>query len=1051
MYEELPQKISYPKIEQDILAFWEKNGIFQRSIEERDKKRFFAFFEGPPTANGRPGIHHVIARTVKDTVCRLKTMQGYRVERKAGWDTHGLPVEIEVEKALGLEKKDQIFDYGVAKFNAKCKESVWSYKTEWDAMTRQIGYWVDLENPYITYTNEYIESVWWILKEFWRKGLIYQGHKILPYCPHCETPLSSHEVSQGYEEVKDPSVFVKARIKGEENTSFLVWTTTPWTLLSNVALALNPEVEYVQVLHNDEHLILARERLGELHGEYTVVKQMNGADLENVEYQPFFDFIEPAKKAYYTVLGDFVTTTDGSGIVHIAPAFGEDDYQIGLKYDLPILQPVDKSGKFTEEITSWAGLFVKDADKSIIKNLQERNILYRTEQVLHSYPHCWRCDWPLLYYARKSWYIRTTAFKDRLVENNKKINWYPKEVGEGRFGEWLENNIDWSLSRDRFWGTPLPVWICQECGHQECIGSVDDLKTRSDDVPDDLDLHKPYIDDVKLKCEKCSGAMERVPEVIDCWFDSGSMPYAQWHYPFENRDKFEQSFPADFISEGVDQTRGWFYSLLVIGAFLFDKPAYKACLSIEMILDKEGQKMSKTKGNTVDPFEIINRLGADALRWYLLTVSPPWVPTRFDTEGVDEVVRKFLGTLVNTYSFFAMYANIDHFDYVEKERIPVQERPELDRWICSALTTLTKKVSQNLERYDLTKATRSIGSFVLDDLSNWYVRRSRRRFWKSETGHDKRSAFQTLYECLLTLSRLMAPFAPFISEKLYLGLTGEQKNYPDSVHLCRYPAAGEAPVDYTDELLETRMDLVRRVVFLGRSLRNNAAIKVRQPLSEIIIVDQNNRKKKLIDGMEHLILDELNVKDISYVESEDELLQKRAEPVFKTLGPKFGKMVNKAAEAIRNFSDEEIHHLLANGGRLLVVEGHEAKIMPEDLSILTENRQGLVADRDDDLIAAIRTTLSEELVDEGLAREFINRIQNMRKEAGLEVTDRIFIRTQASPTLARAIEHLSQYIKDETLCHDLEIGKTDGDFVKEWKINDQVASIGIAKAQDATL
>jgi isoleucyl-tRNA synthetase len=1046
MYKQLPEKISLPDIERAILKFWQENRIFERSIEERDENNPFVFFEGPPTANGRPGIHHVISRTVKDAVCRLKTMQGFRVERKAGWDTHGLPVEIEVEKALGLDGKDQVLEYGIAKFNAKCKESVWSYKQEWDELTRRIGFWVDLEHPYITYTNEYIESVWWIIKEFWKKQLLYQGFKILPYCPHCETPLSSHEVSQGYEEVKDPSVYVKVKIKGEENTYFLVWTTTPWTLISNVALAFHPEVQYVKVRHNEENLILAQARLGVLQGEYEILAEYTGADLAGKEYEPLYTFVVPPKRAYYAALADFVTTTDGSGIVHIAPAFGEDDYQLGLKYDLPVVQPVDKSGKFTSEITPWAGQFVKDADKGIIADLKSRKILYRTEPILHSYPHCWRCKSPLLYYARKSWYIRTTAFKDKLIANNSKISWHPREVGEGRFGEWLENNIDWSLSRDRFWGTPLPIWTCEKCKHQECIGGIEELKTQSPSVPADLDLHKPYIDEIYLTCSKCGGKMMRVPEVIDCWFDSGSMPYAQWHYPFENQEKFKKSFPADFISEGVDQTRGWFYSLLVLGTFLFDQPAYKTCVSLELILDKEGQKMSKTRGNTVDPFTFINHQGADALRWYLLTVSPPWLPTRFDPEGVTEVYGKFFNTLLNTYSFFALYANIDKFEYEAQERIPISNRPEIDRWISSALTSLSKKVNDSLERYDLTKATRGIANFVVDDLSNWHVRRSRRRFWKSETGHDKLSAFQTLYECLLTVSKLMAPFAPFLSEEIYRNLTDRNNAGAESVHLSQYPTAGKAPVDFSDEILETRMDLVRRVVFLGRSLRNEAGVKVRQPLAHLFIVAPGDRRKQLIQGMENLIVEELNVKSIQFIADEKELLSRKAEPIFKNLGPKFGKTVNKAAEAIRAFGEKEIEHLLRNSGKLLVIDGHEAKITIEDINLVAENRPGVVVDSEGDLTVGLDTKISEELLFEGLAREFVNRVQNMRKDHGLEVTDRIKIWAQASPKLGNAIEQLSDYIKNETLSESITLGKVDGSYKKDWKIGDEIVAIGIEKS-----
>ncbi len=1046
MYKVLTEKLNFPAIEKEILDYWQQHKIFARSISERDEKKSFVFFEGPPTANGRPGIHHVISRTVKDAVCRLKTMQGYRVERKAGWDTHGLPVEIEVEKQLGLDGKDQVMAYGIGAFNAKCKESVWSYKQEWDELTRRIGFWVDLEHPYITYTNDYIETVWWILKQFWQKKLIYQGFKILPYCPHCETPLSSHEVSLGYEDVKDPSIFVKAKLKGKDNTYFLVWTTTPWTLISNVALAFNPEIEYVQVRHGEDNLILAKSRLLVLDGSYEVVAEFTGEQLAGWEYEPFYTFVKPDKRAYYTTLGDFVTTTDGSGIVHIAPAFGEDDYQLGLKYDLPIVQPVDNSGKFTAEIIPWAGQFVKDADRSIIQDLKQRGLLYRVETIEHSYPHCWRCKSPLLYYARKSWYIKTTAFKDKLIALNKKIQWYPREVGEGRFGEWLENNIDWALSRDRFWGTPLPIWQCGSCGHQECIGSVEELKNKATQpFAEDLDLHKPYIDEILLRCEQCSGEMHRVAEVIDCWFDSGSMPYAQWHYPFENKDKFAKNFPADFISEGVDQTRGWFYSLLVIGAFLFDQPAYKTCVSLELILDKDGQKMSKSRGNAVDPFDFLEAQGADALRWYLLTVSPPWVPTRFDPEGVREVIRKFLGTLANTYSFFVLYANIDQFKYDINKRIPVEKRSELDRWLCSRLYSLTRSVNDNLSRYDLTKASRSISEFVINDLSNWYVRRSRRRFWKSEMGDDKLAAYQTLYECLLTVSKLMAPMAPFFAEEIYLNLSTGQPNRKDSVHLETYPAVNESPIDFYDESLETRMDLVRRIVFLGRSLRNEAGIKVRQPLSTITVVVRNDKHREMIQSMSHLILEELNVKRLQFVADQKELIKFKAEPIFKNLGPKFGKNVNKAAEAIRHFTDADILHLREYGSKTLVIDGHEVHITPEDVIISTESKEGTAAAVDGELTVSLDLHISEELLYEGMAREFVNRVQNMRKEAGFEVTDRIEIWLQTSEKLAQAVSVQAEYIQNETLCESLHIGQKGGEFIKETTIDKEKILVGISK------
>ncbi|MBN1464237.1 isoleucine--tRNA ligase [candidate division KSB1 bacterium] len=1034
-----------PELEREILKFWQEDKTFERSINDRPIDNPFVFYEGPPTANGRPGIHHVIARTVKDVVCRLKTMQGYRVERKAGWDTHGLPVEIEVEKELGLDGKDQVIEYGVAEFCKKCRESVWTYKQEWDQLTERMGYWIDLDNPYITYTNDYIESVWWILKQFWEKGLIYQGFKILPYCPHCETPLSGHEVSQGYEEIKDPSIYVKAKIKNRDNTYFLVWTTTPWTLISNVALALHPDATYVKVLHKEQYLILAQARLGVLEGDYEIVESFNGSELANSDYEPFFSYVEPDKKAYYTALADFVTMSDGSGIVHIAPAFGEDDYQLGLLYDLPMIHPVDKSGKFVSAVTPWAGRFVKDADVDIIVDLKHRGLLYRTEKITHSYPHCWRCKSPLLYYARKSWYIKTTAIKEKLIANNKKIDWHPKEVGSGRFGEWLENNIDWALSRDRFWGTPLPVWRCEACQHDDCIGSTAELREKGIDVPVNLDLHKPSVDAILMKCPKCNGLMRRVPEVIDCWFDSGSMPVAQWHYPFENKDIFAKKFPADFISEGVDQTRGWFYSMLVIGTFLFDQPTFKTCLSVDMILDKEGQKMSKSKGNSVDPFQQMEKYGADILRWYLLTVSPPWLPTRYDEDGLQDVNRKFFGTLTNTYSFFAMYADIDQFEYSHAERIAPERRSQIDRWILAVLQSVSANIISNLAEYDLTKAARALADFVVDDLSNWYVRRSRRRFWKSEMGDDKRAAFQTLHECLVTVCRLMAPFAPFLSEAIYRNLTRENKHFATSVHLCDYPTTGSAPLDYADALLEERMQLVRRMVEAGRSIRNDAGLRVRQPLAKILIVDKDGRRAQLIKDMENLIIEELNVKSIQFVQDQNELLNLKAEPVYKNLGPKFGRLVNQAAEAIKSFGEREIKNILNNGGERLVVDGHEAMILPDDMIIKTEDKPGLAAATEGDLTIALATDISEELLDEGLAREFVNRVQNMRKEAGFQVTDRINIFVKASDRLAKALMNEAEYIQNETLCLGIEHGTAiNGDFQKELKIDDLAALVGIA-------
>jgi isoleucyl-tRNA synthetase len=1043
MYKELSTQLNFPDLEQTILDYWDENGIFQKSITTRDAGKPFIFYEGPPTANGKPGIHHVISRTIKDLVCRFKTMQGYRVERKAGWDTHGLPVEIQVEKELGFKNKDDVEKYGVANFNAKCRESVWQYKSDWDQLTRRIGYWVDLSDPYITYENNYIESVWWILCQIWNKGLLYKGHKIVPYCPRCETPLSSHEVSQGYRDVEDPSVYVKMPIKGEPDTSFLVWTTTPWTLISNVAVALNPDIEYVKVKSDDEFLILAKSRLSVVTDEATIVESYKGAALIGKDYEPLFTFVKADKRLHYSVAGDFVSTDDGSGIVHIAPAFGEDDYKVGRENDLPFLQPVDASGRFVPEVTPYAGQFVKDADPRIIEDLKSHGRLFKSQMYTHSYPHCWRCDSPLLYYAKESWFIKTTAIKERLVANNKQVDWYPKEVGTGRFGEWLENNIDWSLSRDRYWGTPLPIWQCEACDAAHCIGSIEELRKLS--AREEIaDLHKPFVDDITIPCQKCGATMRRTPEVIDVWFDSGSMPVAQWHFPFENQDIFERSFPADFISEGVDQTRGWFYSLLAIATLVFDKPCYKACISNDLILDKNGQKMSKTRGNAVNPESVLNECGADALRWYLISVSPPWVPTRFDSEGVREVLRKFLGTLLNVYSFFAIYTNIDKFTYVSAS-IPVKERAEIDRWLTSSLNALVARIEAYMERYDLTKVARAISDFVLDELSNWYVRRCRRRFWKSDLGRDKMAAFETLYEVLLTLAKLMAPLAPFFSEEVYLNLTRPSNTGTESVHLETYPSKSAAAFSYRDAELEARMGLVRRIVNLGRLLRNESNIKVRQPLSRIVVVAKKQSTRDQVSGMTNLILEEINVKKIEFVTNVEDLTLKRAVPQFKRLGPRLGKMANPTAAAIKELEHEQITELERAGNLRLTVAEEVVEIVSDDIEILSESAEGLMVQNDNELTVALDTVVTPELREEGLAREFVNRVQNMRKSAGYDVVDRINIYTVLSDELGKAVQKRADYIRNETLADKLVNGVLEDAFKQEWEISGSRETIAIQK------
>jgi len=1019
MFKQLSDRINYHELEQVIQKFWDAEKIFEKSISDREGASQYTFFEGPPTANGRPGIHHVMSRTLKDLVCRYKTMKGYQVHRKAGWDTHGLPVEIEVEKHLGMKHKDEILDFGIAKFNDECKKSVWKYKTDWEEMTRMMGYWVDLQHPYVTFENNYIESIWWALKQYYDAGLIYKGYKIQPYCPRCETPLSSHEVSLGYKDVKDPSIYVKMKVLGEEKTFFLVWTTTPWTLISNVALAVHPEVTYVKVEHKDEYLILAEARLAVLGEEYKEVERFKGADLLGKEYERLFAYHDTTEKGWYLVGADFVSTEDGSGIVHMAPAYGEDDYQAGLRHKLPTIHPVNKSGEFGPEVTDFAGKFVKDADPEIIANLKRRGLMFRKESYIHSYPHCWRCTSPLLYYARESWYIRTTSYADRMIEQNKTIKWIPSEVGEGRFGNWLEENKDWALSRDRFWGTPLPIWVCAECGKQKCVGSVKELRAGKN-VREPLDLHKPYVDEIMFECDSCHSEMKRTPELIDVWFDSGAMPFAQWHYPFENKEVFERSYPADFISEGIDQTRGWFYTLHSIGTFLFNKPAFKNVLVNELILDKQGQKMSKSKKNSVDPFELIRKYGADATRWYLVSNSPVWRPTLFDTEGIAEVQRKFFSTLLNTYAFFALYANVDGFDYSEP-RIPVAERSEIDRWILSELNSLKKNYHAYLDEYDVTRASRAVSDFTIDMLSNWYVRRNRRRFWKSEHGKDKTAAYQTLAECLISLSRLIAPFAPFLAEEIYRNLKqGTKLELASSVHVSLFDEANDSEIDAD---LEDRMERAMRIVGLVRSMRMRSNLKVRQPLRKIILPVTNEKRRKNIERMADVILEEINVKSIEYVSDDSEIVHKTAKPNFKTLGPKYGKAVQVVAARIRECSAAEISQLTSQGNLTLSANGSEYTISLEDVEIIHEDIKGWMVESDGGMTVALDTALDDELIDEGLAREFVNRIQNIRKESGFDVTDRIRIYHQSSERLARSLNRLAEYVKQETLALDLLVAK----------------------------
>lgn len=1043
-FKEIKEDFNYPRMEEEILSFWEKNNIFHKSLEIRKDSPQFIFYEGPPTANGKPGIHHVISRAIKDLICRYKTMKGFIVDRKAGWDTHGLPVEIEVEKELNLKSKADIEKYGVAEFNKKCRESVFRYKKEWDELTTRIGYWLDLDKAYITCSNEYIESVWWILSQYWKKELIYTGHKIVPYCPRCETSLSSHEVAQGYEQVKDPSVTIKMKLEDEENTHFLVWTTTPWTLISNVALAMGRDITYSKVEYKGEKLILAKALLDSvLKGEYKILEEFEGEKLERKRYQPLYSFAETEKgKAFYVCLADFVSTEEGTGIVHIAPAFGADDYELSRVYDLPVVQPVDTSGKFTDEITPWKGMFVKDADPQITQDLRDRGILFDEGMYLHTYPFCWRCESPLLYYARKSWYIRTTAYKDKLLSNNNRINWYPPEIGAKRFGEWLENNVDWALSRERYWGTPLNLWLCDSCEEIKSVSSIEELKGLCKNLPENLDLHKPMIDTVTFPCSKCKGEMHRTPEVIDCWFDTGSMPYAQWHYPFEDKDKFEERFPSDFISEGVDQTRGWFYSLLAISAFLFDQPAYKNVIVIELIQDKDGAKMSKSKGNVIDPREVLDVQGADALRWYLVSVSHPWLPTRVSKEAITEVSRKLLSTLRNTYSFFALYANIDDFDPTKFESKP-KLRSLIDRWLLSELHHLVKDVNDFLDRYDITRAARAIQEFVIEDLSNWWVRRNRRRFWQSGFPQDKVDAYMTLWETMVTVAKLIAPYTPFIAEELYQELVAKlKKDAPLSVHLTLFPVADE---NLIDQALEEKMKILMKLASLGLAARNKAGIKVRQPLEKMLVFIPQKKLKEELKSMFYVVEEEINVKSIDFAPEELSFTVKNAKPNFQLLGPKFGKDAAQVAERVKRLNEEELNKLKKEGRISLKFQDGSVEISSDEIHIEEKEKPGFAVESENEYQVALSIELTESLKDEGFARELVNKIQNMRKSAGFEVMDRITIDIQSTDRLYKALVAFEEYIKKETLANTISRKGDNGEFSEELDINGQKTRISVSR------
>ncbi|MFU0800308.1 MAG: isoleucine--tRNA ligase [Xylanivirga thermophila] len=1038
MYEKVSTDLNFVDREQEVLDFWERNDIFQKSVKLRQGRPEFTFYDGPPTANGKPHIGHILTRVMKDIIPRYKTMKGYNVLRKAGWDTHGLPVELEVEKMLGIDGKPEIEKYGIEPFIKECKKSVWKYKGEWERMSDRVGFWVDMDDPYITYDNNYIESVWWALKEIWDKDLIYKGHKIVPYCPRCGTSLSSHEVAQGYKDVNEPSIYVKFKVKDEDNLYLMAWTTTPWTLPSNVALTVNPNETYIKARQGDDVCILAEALAKDVLGEdFEIVDRFMGKDLKGMEYIPLFDFAKPEKKAYYVVTGDFVTLTDGTGIVHTAPAFGEDDARIGRENDLPFVQLVNEQGKFVDAVEPWKGVFVKDADPLIIKDLEKRGLLHKIEDYEHSYPFCWRCDTPLLYYARDTWFIRMTELRDNLLKNNNTVNWLPDNIKEGRFGNFLDNVVDWGLSRERYWGTPLPIWEC-ECGHRHMIGSIAELKEMGENVPDAIELHRPYIDNIFIKCPKCGGNMKRVPEVIDCWFDSGSMPFAQWHYPFENKEIFENRYPADFISEAIDQTRGWFYTLMAISTLLFDKAPYKNVIVLGHVQDKDGQKMSKHKGNVVDPWDVLDKQGADAVRWYFYTSSAPWLPSRFYPEAVSEAQRKFMGTLWNTYAFFVLYANIDNFnpkDYkLEYDKLEV-----IDKWILSRLNSLIEYVEQNLDNYRITEPARAIQSFV-DDLSNWYVRRSRERFWASDMPQDKINAFMTLYTVLETLARLTAPFVPFVAEKMYQNLVKTiDKTAPESVHLCDFP---EANKEFIDKELEKNMDYVLKLVVEGRACRNKANIKNRQPIGTMYV----KADMELPDMFKALVADELNIKKIVFTDDVSAFSTYLFKPQLKTVGPKYGKLVPKIREALVSSDGNELMARFKKDGKIeLQVEDQNVELAIDDVLYECIDAEGMIAESDYDITVVLDTNLTPELIEEGFVREIISKIQTMRKEADFDILDNIYVYYTGNDRIADIMTNNKEEIKKEVLGKDL-IGQAGEGYTKEWNINGEHVTFTVKKA-----
>ena len=1040
MYKKVPTTLNFVEREKETLKFWKDNQIFEKSVQLRQGAPAYTFFDGPPTANGKPHIGHVLTRAMKDIIPRYKTMRGYDVLRKAGWDTHGLPVELEVEKELGLDGKEQIEQYGVIPFIQKCKESVWKYKGEWEVMSDRMGFWADMDNPYITYDNDYIESEWWALKAIYEKGLLYKGHKIVPYCPRCGTALSSHEVAQGYKEVKETSATVRFRVPDEENTYFLAWTTTPWTLPSNVSLCVNPDVTYAYVrVDGKETLIMAKDLIGTvLEGHETeIVKEVLGKELEYKHYEPLFECTRKAaggKDAFYVMVDDYVTTTDGTGIVHNAPAFGEDDYRVCKKYDLPFVQMVDSKGEMCGG-TPWDGVFVKKADPMVLKDLDERGLLFAAPRFEHSYPFCWRCDTPLIYYARSSWFIAMTKVKDRLIDYNRRINWIPETIKEGRMGNFLENVIDWGISRERYWGTPLPVWVCDKCGKIHVVGSRKELSELTG-CDENVELHKPYVDPLTWQCE-CGGTMRREPVVIDCWFDSGSMPFAQWHYPFENKDKFQRRYPANFISEAIDQTRGWFYTLSAIAACLFDSPAFLNCIVLGHVQDKEGRKMSKHIGNVVDPWVLLDNQGADAVRWYFYTSSMPWLPNRFSAEAVSESQRKYMGTFWNTYAFYILYADIDNFDPTRHKLVRENLTP-MDRWILSRLNTLIGHVEAYLDDLKMTEAGREMQDFM-DDLSNWYVRRCRERYWGKDMTADKEAAYMTLYTVLRTMALISAPFTPFMSETMYQNMVRTvDKSAPESIHLCDWPKKDES---FIDPELEANMAAVLDIVVLGRSARNAANIKNRQPVASMYV-----QGKALPDMYVSIIADELNVKEVKFVDDASSFISYRVKPQLKTLGPRYGRLLPKINQYLAGEGVGNAVVAAHNRGESYKfdIDGTEISLAAEDVLVSTEENAGFVTVTEHDLSVVLDTNLTPELIEEGFVREIVSKVQTMRKEAGFEVTDHIVLSHHGNSLIEGIFARHGAEIAADTLADSIKLGSAG--YVKDWEINGESVTLGVEKA-----